>query len=110
MAIRPKTPADLALAPVAVGVDLNLQHLRDRTPAEIETELAFALNVDTTRGDRAERERWLVEAATRFVNLHQWTASITEDACRLRLHGGSVSLDLGLSASLMRYLELGASG
>ncbi len=109
MAIRPRTPADLALAPVAAGVDLNLQRLRDRTPAEIDTELTFALNVDTTRGDRAERERWLIEDATRFVELHGWTASITEDAFRLRLEGGSVSLDLGLSPSLTRYLEAGAS-
>jgi hypothetical protein len=109
MAIHPKTPVDLALAPVAVGIDLNLRHLRGLTPGEIETELAFSLNADTRRGGRAERERWLLEAATRFVNLHHWTASITDDACRLRLQGGSVSVDLGLSAGIVRYLERGAS-
>jgi hypothetical protein len=32
---------------------------------------------------------------------------VTEDHCRLRLTGGSVTLDLGLSANIMRYIEDG---
>lgn len=107
MAIHPKTPNDLLLAPVAVGIDLNLQRLRDRTPPEIDDEIALTLNVHTVGSDRPSREKWLVETATRFVDLHHWRPSIAEDACRLRLDGGSVTLDLGLSANLARYIETG---
>ena len=42
--------------------------------------------------------------AVRNVELHGWVPSITDDRCRLRLSGGSVSLDLGLSAEIMRYI------
>jgi hypothetical protein len=44
----------------------------------------------------------------RGVDLHAWDAEITDDAARLRLSGGSVTIDLGLSASIMRYIEHGA--
>lgn len=31
----------------------------------------------------------------------------TKDGCRLHMTGGSVSLDLGLGASIMEYIEAG---
>ena len=34
--------------------------------------------------------------------------SISDDAARLHLVGGSVSVDLGLSAGIMSYIENGA--
>lgn len=108
MTIRPKTPTDLMLAPVAAEIDRNLRHLRDLTPAEIDDELAVAENVDTRRSTRAAREQWIVDAATRFVDLHHWSASVSSDAWRLTLQGGSVSLDIGLSSSLTRYIESGS--
>jgi hypothetical protein len=37
--------------------------------------------------------------------MHHWKAEITDDAARLRLSGGSVTLDLGLSAALLDYIE-----
>jgi hypothetical protein len=46
--------------------------------------------------------------ALRNVNLHDWNAEITDDDARLHLAGGSVSLDLGLSAAIMRYVAGGA--
>jgi hypothetical protein len=39
------------------------------------------------------------------VNLHGWSAEISDDASRLHLSGGSVSLDLGLSAEILRYID-----
>ncbi len=39
MTIHPKTPTDLTLAPVAVGIDMNLQRLRDKSVEGIEAEL-----------------------------------------------------------------------
>lgn len=109
MAIHPKVPKDLALAPVAAAIDLNLIHLRDKSPAEIDFALALALNRTTTDGDRSDRAAWVLDEAVRGVDLHQWHTEITDDSARLRLSGGSVTLDLGLSAAIMRYIENGAA-
>lgn len=100
---------DIELAPVAASVDLNLQRLRDRPPAEIDLELAVELNLDTTGSTRADRTFWVLEAALRFVDLHDWQAEITDDGDRLHLEGGSVTLDLGLSATILRYIEQGTA-
>jgi hypothetical protein len=36
--------------------------------------------------------------------MHHWTAAVTDDCSSLRLSGGSVSIDLGLSASVRGYI------
>jgi len=97
----------MLLAPVAAEIDLNLQHLRDKAPREIDNAIALAFNVDTTGADRAQRSAWILEEAIRLVELHDWHAEITDDAARLRLSGGTVTIDLGLSASILRYIENG---
>jgi hypothetical protein len=111
MPLNPKVPKDLALAPLAAGIDLNLQRLRDRSPDEIAFELALELDdqegPETTEADRAER---VLRVALRDVDLHHWHAEITGDGARLRLSGGSVSLDLGLSASILAYIGKGGTG
>ena len=107
MTLRPKTPKDLLLAPVAAEIDRNLQDLRDMSPGEIDADLALSLNKDTAGGDRAARAAWILEVALRSVDMHEWQASITDDSARLRLSGGSVSIDLGLSASILQYIEHG---
>jgi uncharacterized protein (UPF0371 family) len=106
--LRPKTPKDLMLAPVAAEIDLNLQTLRDKSPAEIAESLAIALNVDLAGASPAERASRVLEEALRGVELHEWDAEITDDRARLRLSGGSVSIDLGLSATILRYIEHGS--
>jgi hypothetical protein len=103
----PKTPRDLALAPVAVEVDENLQRVRDLPPHEIDVQLQLELDEPPKADTRKERMAHVLAGATRNVDLHHWTAEITEDACRLRLSGGSVTLDLGLSATIMRYIDQG---
>ena len=110
MPLHPKSATDLALAPVAAAIDLNLRRLRDRPPSEIDDELALELNINTRGSTRADRTRWLQESALRFVDLHDWETEITDDGDRLRLKGGSVTLDLGLSATILRYLEHGTNG
>lgn len=107
MTLRPKTPKDLMLAPVAAEIDMNLQMLRDKSPEEIGEALAIALNVDLAGASPAERASRVLEEALRGVELHDWDASITDDSARLRLSGGSVSIDLGLSATILRYIEHG---
>jgi hypothetical protein len=103
--LRPKAPTDLTLAPVAAGIDLNLQRLRDlETADEIVTELALELNVAGAGRTREERVEQVMRVALRDVDLHGWHADVSEDASRIHLHGGSVTLDVGLSAALERYI------
>jgi hypothetical protein len=95
------------LAPVAVEIDLNLQRLRKRTAEEVEYRLELELDRDGRNVDRGDRETLVVRQATRDVDLHGWTAAITDDGVRLHLDGGSVSLDLGLSEGISSYIEDG---
>ena len=103
--IPPKTPRDLFLAPVAAEIDHNLQRLRDLSLDELRFELDLELDRPEIRKTRDERAARVLAAAMRNVDTHHWNAAITDDAARLRLGGGSVSLDLGLSATLLRYIE-----
>jgi hypothetical protein len=107
MTLRPKTPKDLLLAPVAAEIDKNLTVLRDMSPGEIGDVLAIAFNADRAGADRAQRADRILDEARRGVELHAWKAEITDDAARLRLSGGSVSIELGLSPSIRSYIENG---
>lgn len=81
MTLRPKTPTDLTLAPVAVEIDLNLQRIRDlTTPAELFEEIALELNVGDQGATREERADQILKVALRDVDLHGWHAEISEDA------------------------------
>lgn len=104
MTLRPKTPIDLSLAPVAAQLDMNLARLRDCPPQEIDFQVALELDRPERTGTEQERADRVLAVAVRNIELHGWVPSITEDHCRLRLSGGSVSLDLGLSAEIMRYI------
>ena len=107
MTVHPRVFKDLALAPVAAEIDLNLQRLRDQPPGAIERELQ--LELDRAHHDSAEKRTASVrDLALRGVDAHDWEAEITRDACRLRLSGGSVTLDLGLGEAVMRYIRDGA--
>src|SRR5450755_33481 len=102
MTLHPKIPRDMALAPVAAEIDLNLQRLRDKGVKELDTELQLELNGPPMPNNREKRAAHVLRAAFRDVDLHGWQGSISEDACRLHLTGGSVTLDLGLGTSIAR--------
>lgn len=108
MTIHPKNHKDLMLAPVAVEIDLNLQRMRDRSPREVEAELELELDRPAMSAARDERVELVLRQALRNVDLHGWNAAITPDGSRIRLLGGSVSLDLGLSSGITGYIENGA--
>ena len=110
MALHPKVPRDMALAPVAAEIDLNLQGLRDKGLSELDTELQLELNGPPRPNTREKRAAQVLRAAFRDVDLHGWQGTITEDACRLHLIGGSVTLDVGLGIGIMRYIEAGVAG
>jgi len=107
MAIHPKQPKDLVLAPVAVAIDINLQRLRDRPPSEVEAALELELDRPAKSGDPGERARLVLRQALRSVDLRGWTAAISDDRSRLHLEGGSVSIDLALSAGITAYIDEG---
>jgi len=110
MTLLPKAPADVALAPVAAKIDLNLQRLRDKSLAEIDYELALELDRPLIANTHRERAEHVLRLALRDVDCHGWHASITDDSARLHLVGGSVSLDLGLGDTVTRYIESGLPG
>ncbi|MEZ5122979.1 MAG: hypothetical protein R2736_15615 [Solirubrobacterales bacterium] len=100
----PKTPKDLALAPVAVQVDQNLRRLRDLTPTQIDYEIALELDkpaIPNTPEMRAER---VLQVALRDVEMHGWHAEITPDYSAVRLSGGSVSLDISTGATVPEFI------
>lgn len=107
MTIHPRARKDMMLAPVAAEIDLNLQRIRDRSPREVEAGLELELDRPAMSPDRDERAELVLRQAVRNVNMHGWSASITDDGCRLRLDGGSVALDLGLSAGIASYIQDG---
>lgn len=107
MTIHPKRQRDLLLAPVAAEIDLNLQRLRGRSAHDVGVVLELELDKRAMDVDRGERAELVLRQALRDVELHGWTAVITDDYSRIHLGGGSVSLDLGLSASVQQYLREG---
>jgi hypothetical protein len=108
MPLHPRTTKDLMLAPVAAEIDMNLQRVRDQSHEEIDYELQLELDRPPADDSVAERSARVLALALRNVELHDWRAEITDDAARLRLSGGSVSLDIGLSRSLMSYITASA--
>ncbi len=104
MKLKPKTPADLSLAPVAAEIDLNLQSLRDEQIETVADAVALALN-SSPAATREGRAAQVLEVALRGVDLRGWHASVSDDATRVHLSGGSVTLDLGLSARIRDFVE-----
>jgi len=108
MTIHPKQQKDLFLAPVASEIDINLQRMRDESVRDVEATLELELDKPAMTADRDERAGLVLRQALRNVDMHGWRAAITTDGCRVHLDGGSVSIDLGLSANIAAYIQDGA--
>ena len=107
MTIHPRVQKDLMLAPVAAEIDINLQRIRDKTIRDLEAQLELELDTPAMSRDRDERAELILRQALRGVGMHGWQASITDDGCRIHLDGGSVSIELGLSANVITYIQDG---
>ena len=85
-------------------LDHNLQPLRDADRENLVAAITLTVNenVGETRDARAKQ---VYLTAVRDVDLHGWTAAISDDSTRLQLRGGSVALDVGLSAGCRDYIE-----
>ena len=90
MSLHPKNPKDLLLAPVAVQIDRNLERLRTGSARQVEAELELELDRPANPVDRGERVELVLRQALRNVELHGWSATITDDGSRVHLDGGSV--------------------
>jgi hypothetical protein len=108
MTIHPKSQKDLLLAPVAAEIDRNLQRLRVDSPYGVVAELELELDRPAMCPNPDERAELVLRQALRDVDLHGWTATLSDDASRIHLEGGSVSLDVGLSSAITTYITEGA--
>lgn len=107
MTLHPKKHQDLMLAPVAAEIDINLQRLRDKSVRDVEAQLELELDRPALSTERDERAALVLRQSLRDVDMHGWTATVTDDGCRVHLDGGSVSIDLGLSAGITGYIQDG---
>jgi hypothetical protein len=105
---RPHSAADLALAPVLIGIERNLATLRNSD--DLEFELALELNDDDSfYSNSAERARRVVQGAIRNVDLHGWTVSPTPDEQGLTVSRGEYTVSLMLGLQLANYVEHGTT-
>jgi hypothetical protein len=105
---HPHSLADLALAPVLIGIERNLARLRDG--ADLEFALALALNDDRSwYHSAAERARRVLQAGIREVDLHGWTVSPTPDWHGLAVSHGEYSVPVMLGRRLTGYIEHGVT-
>ncbi len=103
---HPHSAADLALAPVVIGIERNLARLRDSK--DLEYALALDLNDDSSwypaAGQRAHRVQM---SATRGVELHGWTVTPTPDGQGLAVSHGEYTVSIMLGKALANYIENG---
>ena len=105
---RPHSPADLALAPVLIGIERNLAQVRDSD--DLEYALALALNDDGGwyhgAAQRADRVRQL---ATRNVDLHGWQVTPAPDRQGLVIEHGHYRVSVMLGRRLADYVAQGVT-
>jgi len=100
MAPLPHDVTDLALAPVVLAIDGQLEAFSGLDQADI----AFRIALETDRQPRDARSRGeaALEAVSRFIDLHGWEATWTPRGLRLTHDARTVTL--GVPQSLRDYL------
>lgn len=103
---HPHSAADLALAPVLIGIERNLDRLRDSD--DVEYDLALELN-DDDRWYHSARERAgrVKQMATRDVDLHGWQVDPTDDLHGLAVEHGEFRVSVMFGKRLVDYVEQG---
>jgi hypothetical protein len=96
---HPHSAADLALAPVLISIERNLNQLRSTT--DLEFALVLDLNDDDSWYSSAEeRAQRVVKSATRDVDRHGWTVTPTPDYGGLAVSHGEYTVSVMLGARL----------
>jgi hypothetical protein len=105
---RPHSVADLALAPVIIGLEDNLARLRGSD--DLESELASELNDNgSSYPEEADRLHRVLRAATHNVNLHGWAVSPTPDMEGLAMSHGQHKISVMFGKQLANYIEHGTT-
>ena len=102
MALMPRDTTDLALAPVVLQVDREIQHYSGLRQDEVVLRVATETNRQPV--DFHARRDAMLDALTRFVDLHGWDARINDRG--LRLSHGDNAVTLGLPNSIRTYLDV----
>ena len=102
MALMPHDTTDLALAPVVLQLDLEIQKFSGLTQEEVLTRVAA--ETDSQPSDFHGRRDAVLRALTHFVDLHGWSAHINDRG--LRLSHGQNCVTLGLPRSIRTYLDV----
>jgi hypothetical protein len=106
--LRPHSAADLALAPVIIGLERNLARRRDSD--DLEFELAIQLDDDASfYPEEADRAHRIMKAATRNLDLHGWTVSPTPDMQGLAVSHGQHTVSIMFGRQLANYIEHGTT-
>lgn len=103
----PRSGSDLALAPVLIQLEQNLEQLRAARsiPFELALDLDDIESLYETPESRAAR---VVRAATRHVNLHGLRVAPSADLNGLTVSHGEYRVSLMLGARLTEYVRDGA--
>jgi hypothetical protein len=101
--MRPRDPADLLLAPVALQVDAKVQELS----AMNREQLAYHLALEVDRDPRTEQQRGkdIVDAAVKLIDMSGWEANW--DPRGVRLSHGRHSIVIGVGADVAEYVRSG---
>ncbi len=101
--LHPSSVADLALAPVLIGIERNLARLRDSK--DLQFELAVELNDDDSfyKSPRARACR-LQRCAIRGVDLHGWQVTPTDDLHGLAVSHGDYTVSVMVGERLTGYI------
>ena len=103
----PHSGSDLALAPVLIQLERNLELLR--TAGNIPFELALELNdTESLYATPESRAARVVRAATRNLNLHGLDVRPSADLNGLSVSHGEYRVSLMLGARLAEYVRSGA--
>lgn len=105
---HPHSTIDLALAPVLINIECNLQRLR--TSDDLRYALALELDDSEDRyRSPIDRARRLHKAAVRNVNLHGLTVSPTGDLHGLEVAHAAYRVSVMLGKPLVDYVEQGSA-
>jgi hypothetical protein len=101
MSAKPRDLKDLFLAPVALAVEENLSRLSELSKADII--LRIGLETDMRLDTPEAREDALLKSATHLVDMHGWSAKLTDRG--VQLSNDNHFLTLGLGPNLSRFLK-----
>ena len=105
--LLPRSAGDLAIAPVLINLEHNLERLR--TATDLVLDLALDLNdVEDLYRTPESRAQRLARSVTRNVNLHGLSVEPAPDLSGITVSHGEYRVSLMFGRRLATYVERGA--